>query len=161
MYRIVDDPRVTWLPFAVPDALHPSGHQIMANSNRRQFLKGLLGSLTGTVVVASTTSSSASDEQTPQPQPQPEQPADIQERAEQLANEAGAPAEEVPTSAFFNSGFRNSIGGGFRNGGFGNGFGGGFRNGGFFNGGVGGGFRNGGFRNGVGGGFHNGADSRN
>ncbi len=117
----------------------------MTNSNRRQFLKGVLGALTGTVVLASSTSSHAATADQPTPEPQPGKPADIQERAEQIANAAGTAEEEVLVRAFVNGGFRNGIGGGFRNGGFANG-GGGFRNGGFRNG-VGGGFRNGAFRN--------------
>ncbi|HVL14302.1 MAG TPA: twin-arginine translocation signal domain-containing protein [Gemmata sp.] len=117
----------------------------MANTNRRRFLKGILGAVAGAagaVVLASTANAAEStgDKNTP---PQPETPADIQERAEKLATADGG---EVPVSAFLNGGWRNAIGGGFRNGGFANGFGGGFRNGGFRNG-VGGGFRNGAFRN--------------
>src|SRR5262245_26857996 len=114
----------------------------MTQSNRRQFLQGLLGALagaSGTLVLASTTSSKA-DATEPAPKPQPEKPTDIQERAEQIANSAGTTEEEGTGCGFLNGGFRNGFGGGFRNGGFGNGFGGGFRNSGFRNG-VGGGFR--------------------
>jgi rSAM-associated Gly-rich repeat protein len=130
----------------------------MTTSDRRRFLKGILAALastTSTLVLASTTSEASPSESITQPKP--EQPGDIQERADRLANEAGATEQEVPVSAFLNRGFHNGVGGGFRNGGFTNGIGGGFRNGGFANGGIGGGFRNGGFANGVGGGFRNGA----
>ena len=114
----------------------------MASSDRRQFLKGLLGALAGsagTAVVASAATTEGASEPAPRT-------ADIQERADQLAGAEGEGGEESPVRAFVNAGFRNGFGGGFRNGGFGNGFGGGFRNGGFRNG-VGGGFRNGAFRN--------------
>jgi rSAM-associated Gly-rich repeat protein len=120
---------------------------IMTTSDRRRFLKGILGALAGaagTAVLASATPSQAAAGDPPAG-PQPEKPADIQERAEQIAGAAGAAEEEVPVRAFVNGGFRNAIGGGFRNGGFANG-GGAFRNGGFRNG-AGGGFRNGAFRN--------------
>ncbi|MCI0701546.1 MAG: hypothetical protein L0241_10730 [Planctomycetia bacterium] len=130
----------------------------MTTPDRRRFLKGILATLagaTGSLVLASTTAQASNSEETNQPKP--EQPADIQERADRIANNAGATEQEVPVSSFLNRGFHNGIGGGFRNGGFTNGIGGGFRNGGFANGGIGGGFRNGGFANGVGGGFRNGA----
>jgi rSAM-associated Gly-rich repeat protein len=120
----------------------------MVNSTRRQFLKGILGALAGsagTVVLASAaTPTEAATNATGDGKP--EQPPDIQDRAEGIADAAGADEQEVPVSAFVNGRFRNGYGGGFRNGGFGNGFGGGFRNGGFRNA-VGGGFRNGAFRN--------------
>jgi hypothetical protein len=106
----------------------------MTRSNRREFLRGLLGALAGaggTVVLASTTSSQAGA--APAPNPKPEAPADIQERAEEIANAAGATEEESTSCGFLNGGWRNAIGGGFRNGGFGNGLGGGFRNAGFRN----------------------------
>ena len=74
---------------------------------------------------------------------------DIQKRAEELSEAAGANKEDLEVN-FVNRAFRNvgGGGGGFRNGGFANGRpgGGAFRNGGFANGG-GGGFRNGAFRN--------------
>jgi hypothetical protein len=129
----------------------------MVNSERRRFLKGLLGALAGaagTVVLATTNEAPKVDAGEASAEPPTNQPADIQERAEQIANAAGADEQDVPVSAFVNGGFANGGGGGFRNGGFANG-GGGFRNGGFANGG--GGFRNGGFANGAGGGFRNGA----
>src|SRR5688572_16294137 len=117
----------------------------MASTNRRRFLKELLGTLAGaagSVVLASASTPAASA--APAPEPQPDPPGDIQERAEQIAAAAGAAEEEVALGEFLKRGFRNAVGGGFRNGGF-------------RNGGVGGGFRNGGFANGVGGGFRNGA----
>ncbi len=112
----------------------------MADSCRRQFLKALLGTLAqgaGTVVLASAATAQA------RAHAKGGQDADIQERAEELAEAVGANEEELLAN-FVNRAFRN-------------GYGGGFRNGGFRNGGVGGGFRNGGFRNGYGGGFRNGA----
>jgi rSAM-associated Gly-rich repeat protein len=115
----------------------------MANSQRRQFLKDLLGTLAqaaGTVVLASAATAHALAQGTSG------QGRDIQKRAEELAGAAGANEEELLVN-FVNRAFRNGSGGGFRNGGFANGGGGGgFRNGGFANGG-GGGFRNGAFRN--------------
>jgi rSAM-associated Gly-rich repeat protein len=114
----------------------------MANSDRRQFLKGLLGALAGTAGTA-VVASAATTEGATDPAPRP---SDIQERADRLAETPGTESGEMPIRAFVNAGFRNGVGGGFRNGGFANGFGGGFRNGGFRNG-VGGGFRNGAFRN--------------
>jgi hypothetical protein len=137
----------------------------MTTSDRRRFLKGLLGALAGTAgtVVLGTTSTPAATAAEGAPEgategtaagPHQTQPSDIQERAEQIATTAEAEQQDVPVSAFVNGGgggFRNSA---FRNGGGG---GGGFRNGGFANGGGGGGgFRKGGFANGVGGGFRNG-----
>ncbi len=110
----------------------------MANTERRRFLKGLLGALAGaagTVVLAATDAKAA---EPPAGAPPTDQGGDIQERADRLADAAGADEQEVPVSAFVNRAFRN--------GGFGNGYGGGFRNGGFRNG-YGGGFRNGAFRN--------------
>jgi rSAM-associated Gly-rich repeat protein len=112
----------------------------MAHSDRRQFLKDLLGTLAqgaGTIVLATAATAQAladvpGDEN-----------SDIQRRAEELAGAVGADEQDLQVS-FANRAFRN-------------GFGGGFRNGGFRNGGVGGGFANGGFRNGYGGGFRNGA----
>lgn len=112
----------------------------MADSQRRQFLKDLLTNLvqgTGTVVLASVATAQALANVPPG------RNTDIQKRAEELAEAAGAKEEFVPVN-FVNRAFRNGVGGGFRNGGF-------------RNGGVGGGFRNGGFANGVGGGFRNGA----
>jgi hypothetical protein len=118
----------------------------MADSDRRQFLKAFLGTLAqgaGTIVLASAATAQALADVTGG------QGKDIQQRAGQLAEAAGAD-EEALLTGFVNRAFRNSFGGGgaFRNGGFRNGgFGGGaFRNGGFANGG-GGGFRNGAFRN--------------
>jgi rSAM-associated Gly-rich repeat protein len=115
----------------------------MAHSNRRQFLKVLLGTLaqgTGTVVLASAATAQ------PRASVTGSQSKDIQERAGALAEAAGANEEELAVN-FVNRAFRNGGGGGFRNGGFANGGGGGaFRNGGFANGG-GGAFRNGAFRN--------------
>ena len=112
----------------------------MAPSHRRQFLKALLGTLAqgaGTIVLASAATARALAHGTGG------QNADIQKRADDLAEAAGANEEELEIN-FVNRAFRNGGGGGFRNGGF-------------RNGGVGGGFRNGGFRNGYGGGFRNGA----
>jgi len=112
----------------------------MAHSNRRQFLKAVLGTLvqgTGTIVLASAATAQARS------QVAGSQTSDIQARAEHLAEAAGANEEALAVN-FINRAFRN-------------GYGGAFRNGGFRNGGVGGGFRNGGFANGYGGGFRNGA----
>jgi rSAM-associated Gly-rich repeat protein len=112
----------------------------MALSHRRQFLKDFLGTLvqgTGSIVLASAATARALAQGTSG------QSTDIQKRAEELAEAAGASEEELEIN-FVNRAFRN-------------GYGGGFRNGGFRNGGYGGGFRNGGFRNGYGGGFRNGA----
>ncbi|HJZ59685.1 MAG TPA: GrrA/OscA1 family cyclophane-containing rSAM-modified RiPP [Gemmataceae bacterium] len=120
----------------------------MASTDRRRFLKELLGTLAGaagSVVLASASTSPASATEPP-PGPQPGLPGDIQDRAEKIADAAGTTEEEVALGEFVNGGFRNGVGGGFRNGGFGNGVGGGFRNGAFRNG-AGGGFRNGAFRN--------------
>src|SRR5262249_29254360 len=115
----------------------------MAHSQRRQFLKALLGTLAGgagTIVLASAATAHALA-RVPE-----NQGKDIQKRAEELGGAAGANEEEL-LAKFVNRAFRNGGGGGFRNGGFRNGgVGGGFRNGGFANGG-GGGFRNGAFRN--------------
>jgi rSAM-associated Gly-rich repeat protein len=122
----------------------------MTHSHRRQFLKDFLGALAqtaGTIVLASATTARAlargADGQN----------EDIQKRAEELSEAAGANKEDLQVN-FSNSAFRNvraGGGGGFRNGGFANGGGGGaFRNGGFANGGGyggGGAFRNGAFRN--------------
>jgi rSAM-associated Gly-rich repeat protein len=121
---------------------------IMTHSHRRQFLKDLLGTLAqgaGTIVLASAATARALARDTG------DQNTDIQKRAEDLAEAAGASEEEVRCN-FVNRAFRNAGGGGggFRNGGFANGGGGGgaFRNGGFANGrGGGGAFRNGAFRN--------------
>jgi hypothetical protein len=123
----------------------------MANSDRRRFLKGILGALAGTAgtVVLATTSTPDATAAQPADGSHPEQAGDIQARAAEIANAAGTAAENEPVRAFLNGAFRNGgfhNGGGFRNGGF--------RNGGFFNGG---GFRNGGFANGAGGGFRNGS----
>jgi rSAM-associated Gly-rich repeat protein len=116
---------------------------IMAHSPRRQFLKDLLKTLaqgTGSIVLASAATAHALAHGTSG------QNTDIQKRAEELAEAAGANEEDLLVN-FVNRGFRNRYGGGFRNGGFRNGgFGGGFANGGFRNG-YGGGFRNGAFRN--------------
>jgi rSAM-associated Gly-rich repeat protein len=114
----------------------------MANTERRRFLKSLLGALAGAAGTVVLASAGAAAETTGEPQP--EEAGDIQSRADRIAGAAGAEEQEVPVRAFVNRGFRN-------------GYGGGFRNGGFRNGGVGGGFRNGGFANGFGGGFRNGA----
>jgi rSAM-associated Gly-rich repeat protein len=114
---------------------------IMTHSHRRQFLKGLLGALAqgaGTIVLASAATATALAHGTSGPS------TDIQQRAEDLAEAAGANEEELKNS-FVNGAFRNAGGGG------------GFRNGAFRNAGGGGGFRNGGFANGGGGGFRNGA----
>jgi rSAM-associated Gly-rich repeat protein len=114
---------------------------IMAHSHRRQFLKDLLGTLAqgaGTIVLASAATAQALA------RGPASQNTDIQQRAEELAEAAGANEEEL-RNEFVNRAFRNRAGGG------------GFRNGGFRNGGYGGGFRNGGFANGYGGGFRNGA----
>jgi len=130
----------------------------MPSTNRRRFLKQLLGTLVGaagSVVVASAATARTSIPGSAS-EPQADSSGDIQERADQLANAAGTTEEEATLGEFLNRGFRNGVGGGFRNGGFTNGLGGGFRNGGFANG-AGGGFRNGGFSNGLGGGFRNGA----
>jgi hypothetical protein len=114
---------------------------IMAHSNRRQFLKDLLGTLAqgaGTIVLATSATARALADSPG------DENSDIQKRAEDLP---GGVNEQDLQVSFFNRAFRNGIGGGFRNGGFRNaGFGGGFRNGGFRNG-YGGGFRNGAFRN--------------
>lgn len=120
----------------------------MPNSDRRRFLKGILGALAGaagTVVLASTARAKDATNR-PAAEPRTEPPADIQERADRLAAAVDAGGQEVPVGAFLNGAFRNGLGGGFRNGGWVNGLGGGFRNGGFSNG-LGGGFRNGAFRN--------------
>jgi hypothetical protein len=101
----------------------------MTHSHRRQFLKDLLGTLvrgTGTVVLASAATAHALANVPPS------QNTDIQKRAEELAEAAGADEEFVPVN-FVNRAFRNGGGGGFRNGGFVNGGGGGFRNGAFRN----------------------------
>jgi rSAM-associated Gly-rich repeat protein len=120
----------------------------MADTNRRRFLKGILGALAGAAgtVVLATTATAKETTNNSGTEPQSEKPKDIQERAEGIAQAAGSTEPEVPVSTFLNAGWRNGFGGGFRNGGFANGFGGGFRNGGFRNG-FGGGFRNGAFRN--------------
>ena len=118
----------------------------MTHSHRRQFLKDLLGALTlgaGTVVIATASTAQAQAHDTT------DQNTDIQKRAEELAEAAGASEEDLLVN-FVNRAFRNAgLGGGFRNGGFRNaGVGGGFRNGGFVNGrGIGNAFRNGAFRN--------------
>ena len=112
----------------------------MTEPQRRQFLKDLLGALAqgaGAVVLASAVPARA------EAQAASGENEDIQKRAEELAEAAGAEEEDLLVN-FVNRAFRN-------------GYGGGFRNAGFRNGGVGGGFRNGGFRNGYGGGFRNGA----
>jgi rSAM-associated Gly-rich repeat protein len=115
----------------------------MAHSQRRQFLKDLLGGLargTGTVVLATAATVQALARVPDR------KDTDIQKRAEELAGAAGAKEGELQIN-FVNRSFVNRGGGGFRNGGFANGGGGGgFRNGAFANGG-GGGFRNGAFRN--------------
>ena len=115
----------------------------MAHSHRRQFLKDLLRTLaegTGAIVLASAAIAHARTSVTDS------QGKDIQKRAEELAEAAGANEEELAVN-FVNRAFANGGGGAFRNGGFANGgVGGGFRNGGFANGG-GGAFRNGAFRN--------------
>jgi hypothetical protein len=126
----------------------------MAHSDRRQFLKDFLSALargTGTIVIATAATVQALASVTGN------RNTDIQKRAEELAEAAGASEDNVPIS-FFNRAFANGGGGGgFRNGAFANGGGGGgFRKGGFANG-AGGGFANGGFANGGGGGFRNGA----
>jgi rSAM-associated Gly-rich repeat protein len=128
--------------YSAPTNILPPGKRttIMAPSHRRQFLKDLLGTLAqgaGTIVLASAATAQALA------RAPASQDTDIQKRAEELAEAAGADEEEVRCN-FVNRAFRN-------------GYGGGFRNGGFRNGGAGGGFRNGGFANGYGGGFRNGA----
>jgi hypothetical protein len=92
----------------------------MSNTDRRQFLRGILDRLVqvaGTVVVASATAS-----QTRAQAGQAdgaELPAGIQERADQLAATANIPAEETEASncEFRNGGFVNTPLGSFRNGG--------------------------------------------
>lgn len=109
----------------------------MSDTNRRQFLKGVLGKLAiaaGTVVVATTAASDATPGGTETPSD------DFRERADRLAangNLSASEAEYEPAQ----------FGGRFRNGGLG----------GFANGPLGG-FRNtpiGAFRNGLLGGFRN------
>jgi hypothetical protein len=137
----------------------------MSDTDRRQFLKSILGRLVqtaGAVVVASVAAS------TPRAQANQsdaaESPAnDIQQRADQLAATGNVPAEETETVAneFLNGAFRNTPLGGF-----GNGPRGGFRNtplGNFRNTPVGGfrntplgAFGNAGWPNGGWGGFNNG-----
>jgi len=108
----------------------------------KTFFNGVLGAA-GTVVLASTVLPAQGAE--PQSEPGSN---DLQERADQLAENQELPPCATEVNAFVNGAFRN--GGGFRNGGFANG---GFRNGSFRNGGfANGGFRNGAFRNG---GFRN------
>src|SRR5262249_11921754 len=114
---------------------------IMAHPHRRQFLKDLLGALAqgaGTVVLASAATAPALA------QAASGRNTDIQKRAQELAEAAGANEEDLLVN-FINRAFRNRAGPGA------------FRNGGWRNGGYGGGFRNGGFANGYGGGFRNGA----
>jgi rSAM-associated Gly-rich repeat protein len=131
--------------YIAPTIILPPGKRttIMAHPQRRQFLKGLLGTLAqgaGTIVLASAATAHALA------RAPGSQNTDIQKRAEELAEAAGANEEDLLVN-FVNRAFRNGYGGGFRNGGFRNGgYGGGFRNGGFANG-YGGGFRNGAFRN--------------
>src|SRR5262245_27377483 len=111
----------------------------MADTHRRQFLKGLLGALArgaGTVVLATAAATHALANVAGG------QNTDIQDRARGLAGAAGAGEDDLQVN-FLNRGFANRLGPG------------GFRNGGFANGGFGGGFRNGGFANGYGGGFRN------
>ena len=111
----------------------------MANSDRRRFLKGMLGTLAGGRGHGGPglDRDRAATGRRPAPEPQPDQPGDIQERAEQIANAAGADrGGGARRRAFVNGGVpQRGGGGGFRNGGFANGGGGGFRNGGFANGG--------------------------
>jgi hypothetical protein len=112
-------------------------------------LKDFLGALAqtaGTIVLASATTVRALARGAAG------QNEDIQKRAEELSEAAGANKEDLQVN-FVNGGFRNvraggGGGGAFRNGGFANGrTGGAFKNGGFANGGGGGAFRNGAFRN--------------
>jgi rSAM-associated Gly-rich repeat protein len=133
--------------YIVPTNILPPGNRTntMAHSQRRQFLKDLLSTLAqgaGSIVIASAATAQALAHLSTN------QNTDIQKRAEDLADAAGATEEDLQIN-FVNRAFANGFGGGFRNGGFANGgFGGGFRNGGFVNGGLGGGgFRNGAFRN--------------
>jgi hypothetical protein len=94
----------------------------MSDSDRRQFLKGVLGTLVqaaGTVVLASTTAA--------KPEGTEASPEDIQDRADRLACSAdGATGEAsnaflnyrpVPTFGGFlnNAGWPNGLGGLFRN----------------------------------------------
>jgi hypothetical protein len=107
--------------YIAPTIILPPGKRttIMARSDRRQFLKDLLGSLArgaGTVVLASAATAPALA------QVASGQDADIQKRAEELARAAGANEEDLLAN-FVNRAFRNrgGGGGGFRNGGFRNG----------------------------------------
>ena len=108
----------------------------MSTMNRREALRSLLtGALqtAGTVVLAC----SALPGVAAQGNQGPSVEGDLQERADRLASEEGAPLEGQEVAL-----------GGFRRGGFANGGGGGgFRRGGFANGGGGGGFRRGGWGN--------------
>ena len=108
----------------------------MSTMNRREALRSLLtGALqtAGTVVLAC----SALPAVAAQGDQGPSVEGDLQERADRLASEEGAPLEGQEVAW-----------GGFRRGGFANGGGGGgFRRGGFANGGGGGGFRRGGWGN--------------
>lgn len=137
----------------------------MSDTNRRQFLKGILGKLAqaaGAVVVASAAASTARAQEH-QSEGAEAPPEDVQERADRLAASGNFPAEDAEALAneFLNRGFRNTPLGGFRNTPLGS-----FRNsglGGFRNSPVGrfrntplGAFGNGGWPNGGWGGFRNG-----
>jgi hypothetical protein len=143
----------------------------MSETDRRQFLKGLLGKLalaTGTIVLGST-SAPAAQKPSSKPQENETPPEDIQKRADQLAVEGPSAECAAEANEFLNGAFRNTPLGGFRNtplGGFRNTPLGRFRNtpmGGFRNTPIGsfrnvpgGSFGNGGWPNGGWGGFHNG-----
>jgi hypothetical protein len=128
----------------------------MSTMNRREALRSLLTSAlqtAGTVVLACSALPAVAAQGNEEPAE-----GDLQERADQLTCEQGAPLEgqEFEWTAFGRGGFARGGGGygggGFRRGGFANGGGyggGGFRRGGFANGGGygGGGFRRGGFSN--------------
>jgi rSAM-associated Gly-rich repeat protein len=133
----------------------------MSNPDRRQFLRGLLGTLVqgaGSVLLASSVAKAARRDEKDSPSAGAR---DIEKRADQIAETIDGFADgDVPIDAhnFLNFGIGSGWGnGGWPNGGWPNfGWGnGGWRNGGFRNGGWrNGGFSNGGFRNG--GGWRNG-----
>jgi hypothetical protein len=97
----------------------------MSDSDRRQFLKGVLGTLVqaaGTVVLASTAASPAAAK----PEGTATPPEDIQDRADRLASSGDSAAGKaanaflnyrpVPTfGGFLNGGWPNGVGGLFRN----------------------------------------------
>jgi hypothetical protein len=149
----------------------------MSNSDRRQFLKGILGKLVqaaGTVVVASAAVSTARARGA-QTEGAKTPPEGLQERADRLTATGNCPPEEVEGGeqavAFLNGGFRNNPWGRFRNnplGGFRNTPLGAFRNtplgnfrntplGAFRNTPLGNVWGNGGWPNGGWGGFNNGS----